>query len=120
MCDLNIFNVQLVLCDWNFNYSKFNCALSTYQHKHLMSKPLHTHPSTHLLPPSTHTHLLPPSTHTHTFSPPPHSERDETPPGFSADLDFDPAYPQVFFLMVKWYMKPHVLGKKLLGLYPAN
>ena len=46
------------------------------------------------------------------------SEREESPQGFTGVLDFDPAYPEVFFLMVKWYWKPPELSDTLLQLYP--
>ena len=39
---------------------------------------------------------------------------------FSSASDFDPAYPQVFLLMIKWYWKPEDLGQHLIGLYPLN
>ena len=37
---------------------------------------------------------------------------------FSATMDFDPAYPQVLLLVVKWYWKAEHLGEHLNGLYP--
>ena len=46
------------------------------------------------------------------------SEREESPQGFTGALDFDPAYPEVFFLMVKWYWRPQELADTLLQLYP--
>lgn len=48
-----------------------------------------------------------------------HTDREES-PGFSAELDFDPAYPQVFLLMVKWYWEPDRLSQQLLEFYRAS
>ena len=42
------------------------------------------------------------------------------PLGFSTDVDFDPAYPEVFFQMVKWYWAPQSLARKMLELYPTS
>ena len=39
---------------------------------------------------------------------------------FSSSMDFDPAYPQVLLLMVKWYWKTEHLGEHLKELYPNN
>jgi hypothetical protein len=47
-------------------------------------------------------------------------EREESPLGFTGVLDFDPAYPEVFFLMVKWYWKPRELAETLLQLFQAS
>ena len=47
-------------------------------------------------------------------------EAEESPQGFTGELDFDPAYPEVFFLMVKWYWQPHELADQLLQLYPPT
>jgi len=35
-------------------------------------------------------------------------------------LDFDPAYPEVFFLMVKWYWSAEELGQQLLEQNPTT
>lgn len=35
-------------------------------------------------------------------------------------MDFDPAYPEVFFLMVKWYWSAEELGQQLLEQYPTT
>ena len=39
---------------------------------------------------------------------------------FSSTMDFDPAYPQVLLLMVKWYWRTEQLGEHLKGLYPTH
>lgn len=38
---------------------------------------------------------------------------------FSSNMDFDPAYPQVLLLMVKWYWKTEHLGEHLKELYQS-
>ena len=35
-------------------------------------------------------------------------------------MDFDPAYPEVFFLMVKWYWSAEELGQQLLEQNPTT
>lgn len=47
------------------------------------------------------------------------AEREESPQGFTGSLDFDPAYPEVFFLMVKWYWRPRELADHLVQQYPS-
>jgi Ca2+-binding EF-hand superfamily protein len=47
-------------------------------------------------------------------------ETEESPQGFTGVLDFDPAYPEVFFLMVKWYWRPYELADQLLQLFQAS
>lgn len=38
----------------------------------------------------------------------------------STSMDFDPAYPQVLLLMVKWYWRTEQLGQHLKDLYPKR
>lgn len=47
------------------------------------------------------------------------SERDES-PGTSAVADFDPASPDVYFLVVKWYWTVEYLSQQLTEMYPLN
>lgn len=47
-------------------------------------------------------------------------EHDESPPGFSSTTDFDPAYPEVFFLIVKWYWEPESLAKQMVEFFQAS
>lgn len=47
-------------------------------------------------------------------------EKEESPQGFTGVLDFDPAYPEVFFLMVKWYWRPQELADQLVQQFQAS
>ena len=68
-------------------------------------------------------------THVHTLSCSSHShllifillrpERDES-PGVSAVADFDPASPDVYFLVVKWYWTSENLAQQLTEMYPLT
>lgn len=51
-----------------------------------------------------------------------HTENDEFERNIalSTSTDFDPAYPQVLLLMVKWYWRTEQLGEHLKDLYPKS